>query len=60
MVAKNDKAHKTVSYTHLRLKKCPSCGSIDINDYGMGTEKLEQYIKENYSKAKVCLLYTSC
>ena len=40
-------------YGSSRLKKCPSCGSIDINDYGMGTEKLEQYIKENYSKAKV-------
>ena len=35
------------------LKKCPECGSKDINQYGMGTEKLEQYIKEKFKEAKV-------
>lgn len=35
------------------LKKCPNCGSENINSFGIGTEKLEQYIKDNFKKAKV-------
>ena len=40
-------------YAIKKIDKCLECGSLDINDYGMGTEKLEQYIKENIKNAKV-------
>ena len=32
---------------------CPSCKSKDINFFGMGTEKLEQFIKEEFKDSKV-------
>ncbi len=32
--------------------KCPECGSSDINDYGMGTEKLEEEVNKLFD-AKV-------
>ncbi|MDD3453822.1 MAG: primosomal protein N' [Bacilli bacterium] len=34
------------------LKICPECHSEDINSFGMGTEKLEQYISDNFKNAK--------
>lgn len=40
-------------YGAKELTVCPECGSKDINFFGMGTEKLEQYIKEEFSEAKV-------
>ena len=33
--------------------KCPSCNSKDINQFGLGTEKLEQEIKEKYPTSKI-------
>ena len=36
-----------------KLEKCPECSSLDINDTGMGTEKLEQFIKDNILNSKV-------
>jgi len=40
-------------YGAIQLKKCPECKSENINNFGMGTEKLEQYLKENFNGAKV-------
>lgn len=40
-------------YGKARLLVCPECKSKDINSFGMGTEKLEQYIKVEFEKAKV-------
>ena len=40
-------------YATARMIKCPNCGSEDITYNGMGTEKLEELIKENFSGAKV-------
>lgn len=53
--------HKTSNimrchYCGYGIKKpdiCPSCKSKDINFFGMGTEKLEQYINEEFKNAKV-------
>lgn len=36
-------------YTTPKLYSCPSCNSNDINEFGMGTQKLEEYIKENFN-----------
>ena len=35
-----------------KLLKCPSCGSLNINSFGMGTEKLEEEINKIFPKAK--------
>lgn len=40
-------------YGEAILKKCPECGSLNINSYGMGTEKLVEYIESNFPNAKV-------
>lgn len=40
-------------YSSPRLLKCPECGSKNINSFGMGTEKLEEIIKNIFDKAKV-------
>lgn len=40
-------------YGDVILKKCPECESLNINSYGMGTEKLVEYIETNYPNAKV-------
>lgn len=35
-----------------KLTVCPTCGSKEINYFGMGTEKLEQWISENIVGSK--------
>ena len=35
-----------------KFLKCPSCGSVNINSFGMGTEKLEEEINKAFSNAK--------
>ena len=40
-------------YAIKKIETCPSCKSKDINDTGLGTEKLEQYIKSNIEGSKV-------
>ena len=40
-------------YAEAILKVCPECHSQNINSYGMGTEKLVEYIEEHFSKARV-------
>ena len=36
--------------SHVENKKdtCPNCNSKDINEYGIGTEKLEQFLNDNF------------
>ena len=40
-------------YGEILINKCPECKSSEINFYGMGTEKLEQYIKNNFLGSRV-------
>jgi len=41
------------NYEVNKLFKCPVCNSTSINERGMGTEKLEQLLKEEFMNAKV-------
>lgn len=40
-------------YGSFKLTTCPKCKGNNINNLGLGTEKLEQYIKDNFKEAKV-------
>lgn len=40
-------------YINSKLISCPSCKSTNFNDFGMGTEKLEQLIVEKFKSARV-------
>lgn len=40
-------------YHKPKLTICPNCKSKDINEYGMGTQKLEELTKELFPKARV-------
>lgn len=40
-------------YTKIKDDICPKCGETGLNYMGMGTEKLEEVIKEKYSDAQV-------
>ena len=40
-------------YGEGKLYTCPNCKSKDINSFGMGTEKLEEYIKKEINGSKV-------
>ena len=40
-------------YTTYRYKECPECHSSNINEFGMGTEKLEQTVKELFPNNRV-------
>ena len=40
-------------YGSSKYHECPSCHSKRINDLGMGTEKLEEYVKNNFPDANV-------
>lgn len=40
-------------YGHSKITSCPECHSTDLYSMGMGTEKLEQYLNEEFSNAKV-------
>ncbi|MCI9585795.1 MAG: primosomal protein N' [Bacilli bacterium] len=40
-------------YKTYKFLECPECHSKNINSLGMGTEKLEELLKENFSGAKV-------
>ena len=41
------------NYETNKLYKCPVCNSTSINERGMGTEKLEQIINDEFNNAKV-------
>ena len=36
-------------YAHSLIKVCPNCKSENINNYGLGTEKLESILNEKYN-----------
>lgn len=40
-------------YGNRKKHECPNCHNKNLNDYGMGTEKLEEYVINNFSKARV-------
>jgi len=40
-------------YTRQMPKTCPSCGSKQIRQLGMGTERLEDFVKECFPQARV-------
>lgn len=40
-------------YGKSKLVSCPKCHSKDINEFGMGTQKLEQEIQNNFPNARV-------
>lgn len=52
---KNDNIMKChyCGYQVPKLTKCPKCKSTNINNLGMGTERLEVLIKETFKEAKV-------
>lgn len=40
-------------YGSKKLTICPKCKSKEINEYGLGTQKLEEYVKETFPSARV-------
>ena len=40
-------------YGSKKLTICPECGSHDINSFGMGTEKLEEYLKTEFENSSI-------
>lgn len=45
-------------YTVLKADKCPECHEEALNYYGLGTEKLESVINENFPNARVVRMDT--
>lgn len=43
----------TCSYHRNMPARCPQCGSKRIRQYGSGTEKVEQYVREMFPQARV-------
>ncbi len=50
--SKNNLRCHYCGYTIFKPEVCPSCKEKALNSYGLGTEKLEETIKEKYPKAK--------
>ena len=40
-------------YGSSKKRECPICHNKSLNDFGMGTEKLEEYVKDNFNGARV-------
>ena len=40
-------------YAKYYSSRCPSCHEEGLNDYGMGTEKLEEYLEKKFPMAKI-------
>ena len=40
-------------YGSSKKRECPICHNKNLNDFGMGTEKLEEYVKDNFKDARV-------
>ncbi len=36
-----------------RINVCPECKSNDINEFGMGTQRLEEYIQKQFQQARI-------
>lgn len=45
-------------YTLIKSDTCPNCQEKAISDYGLGTEKVEEYIKKLYPSYKVARMDT--
>jgi primosomal protein N' (replication factor Y) (superfamily II helicase) len=46
----NDAMHcHYCGYSKYKLNICPTCGSKDINEYGLGTQKLEEYLNNEFN-----------
>ena len=53
--------HKTSSmmrchycgYGSQRLEICPSCKSVDINEFGMGTQRLEEFMHQTFPSSRL-------
>lgn len=41
------------NYSAYKLSKCPKCGSSNINEFGMGTQKLEEEVINHFNDSKV-------
>ncbi len=41
------------NYTTFNPNKCPSCGDTGMTSLGLGTEKLEEIVKETFEDAKI-------
>ena len=41
------------NYTTYKPQKCPNCGNENISEFGIGTEKLEEEVKNIFENAKV-------
>ena len=41
------------NYTTYKPNICPNCNSKSLDNYGIGTEKLEEIVKETFNSAKV-------
>lgn len=39
--------------TSYRLTACPTCKSKDINEFGLGTQRLEEYLQTVFNKARI-------
>jgi len=62
-IALMEHANKTLSCNHCNFKSpspliCPKCSSHKIKSFGLGVEKLELEIKNNFPQAKVARLDT--
>lgn len=40
-------------YGNKKMTICPNCNSEDINEFGMGTQKLQEFIEQKFASAKV-------
>ena len=50
--SKSMKCHYCGYNSHIKTI-CPECKSKDINQFGMGTEKLEEYLKNTFKNARI-------
>lgn len=40
-------------YGEKKITVCPNCKGMDINEFGMGTQKLQEYVENKFTTAKV-------
>lgn len=45
-------------FSQKRVDICPNCGSNNIKDYGLGTQRLEEELKKNYPYANIIRMDT--
>ena len=42
-----------VALNHLFLKRCPSCQSEELRFFGLGTQKVEEYLQDQFPSARI-------